>query len=88
MLISFIFDKLLEDQILSEEEDELAADEPRSCLACVKLKLLLISFSLTGDIFSSHLVWLAKFRFSLIELVYACDKVASWETLLNVVLLL
>jgi hypothetical protein len=68
---------LLEDQILSEEDEELAMDEPRSCLACVKLKLLLISFSLIGDIFSSHLVWLARFKFSLIALVYACDKVTS-----------
>jgi hypothetical protein len=61
--------KLFEDQMLFEDASELVKEDPKSCFACVKSKLLLTSFSLRGDIFRSHLVWLAKFKFSEIELL-------------------
>jgi hypothetical protein len=55
-LISFILDKLLDTHILLEEEIACVIGEPNSCFDCVKLKLSFISFSLIGDILSSHLV--------------------------------
>jgi hypothetical protein len=62
------FDKLLEFQILLEEDNEFTKEDPIRVFDWVKLKLSFESCSVIGDILRAHRVWFAKDRFSFIEL--------------------